>query len=973
MSFKPYDAFSSELSKPHPSVLCSSKLLNESSPPRMTASEVLSVVHVPIIPRVSAGQLDAVALAAKAHAGGSAFVLADATGCGKGRTAMASALNHCIASGARLVLYVSVTNVWPDVTRDYDVFKDLFKKLGMNLRHVRDGFMKKGVLFVPYSYLKSSNQKDLLKRCSNSALVLDESHCATKLAGKAASIRAKIAHAMVKKSVSRGSFVLFASATWASNVSCLQVYAEALKLVGNGCPFEDWTELKQQLGGSQSSFGFLELVSAELVSRGRMISRQLSMDGVEYDTIDAPPSADHLSKHERLSALWKRVLALEVAKTPSNRKVVLSAGLRLWKAMGLSSRVQATVEQTRKALEQGCQVVLSLSSTGEASATRGEAVGNGCPFEEAGDDDGGAGAVLSDTLLSVLRSLESTLSAGDAELEVVKELKIDVADAELYPASPLDMLKQEIGPDRISELTGRSTYTEIDHLSGKWKNKPRPRGDDVTTERERFQSGIKDVVVLSQACDTGTSLHADREGSKRRVQILFEFPWSSARALQQLGRTHRAGQVSAPKYILLKTSGAEMRFAATVAGRLKSLGALCSGDRDSNALFECSEDELPADELLGPCAGVAMRQTLSVLEEATDDEGKADHSVAQALWCYSVDHPRQFLNRLMAAPRAAANRVFETYCAKLEAELASRAARGSGLSQPIQTLLLESDKVKELASYTVVVNGADVVLRQFKEDLGLTFEEAQHLRSDLVQRGAKPSDVYFSESNSLVHLRTKTTARVYTAVHGVPTTNTNRDRVPPRASSADTTRLADLWNASHAAGMGMGRFRESYVATLPALHLVAELNTAKPAMARLVHSEGLTIAVQVDSAVVCRYKSALAARKAAMKAKKDKAEAEAAKAEAEAAKAEAEAAEAGPVEELVVEPKVAQREALAVVVETIEEPESTVYGGNELSDSESEVEIGPSTKAPKRAGAHLVGPAKLPKGQLTLNAMFSCN
>jgi len=158
-------------------------------------------------------------------------------------------------------------------------------------------------------------------------------------------------------------------------------------------------------------------------------------------------------------------------------------------------------------------------------------------------------------------------------------------------------------------VVGRKNRIIRDPSTNKFVYAPRSASNGISMEkqnlyeRDMFMNGCKRVAIISDAASSGISLHADRRATNqcRRVHITLEviicpivllselriihrplhdlqLPWSADRAIQQLGRSHRSNQSSAPAYhLLISPQGGERRFAAAVARRLESLGALTQG------------------------------------------------------------------------------------------------------------------------------------------------------------------------------------------------------------------------------------------------------------------------------------------------------------------------------------------------------------------------------------------------------------
>jgi len=202
-----------------------------------------------------------------------------------------------------------------------------------------------------------------------------------------------------------------------------------------------------------------------------------------------------------------------------------------------------------------------------------------------------------------------------AELLNLRSDLLDGISKLSLPPAPLDDLIDRLGgADNVAEMTGRSGRCVRKPNSNKYRFVKRvgvskekkfglsmPLSEEDTnrlniTEKKKFMDGRKRVAVISDAASTGISLHAAAKSGaseRRRVHFTIELPWAADKAIQQLGRTHRSGQISAPIYKMVVTDlGGERRFAAAVAKRMTSLGALTKGDRRAASGSDLSEFDI---------------------------------------------------------------------------------------------------------------------------------------------------------------------------------------------------------------------------------------------------------------------------------------------------------------------------------------------------------------------------------------------
>lgn len=488
-------------------------------------------------------------------------------------------------------------------------------------------------------------------------LVFDEAHKAKNFNAKQTDASTKVSQAVLaiqeRLPLAR---VVYASATGVTEISNM-AYATRLGLWGSGTPFESFrvfAETMDKRGVGALEMLALELKSSgAYVSRGLAWTR-CEFDNVEC-ALDESAARDYDAQARWWRGL-RRALDHAARKTGVKKGTLWQrfwgAQLRFFKEVQTAAKVPFVVREARRALDEGRSVVIGLQSTGEAGlgdvmAEKHKRFGDAAPglcssarasakkfvleffpttealkeLDDVADEPVPDDAVIY-RLLATARGPPSRAEVDSwkraraaAKAEAIRrrahplvfqdlvELKrqiLRVLEELPTPPSPLDALVDALGgPAGVAEMTGRSGRV-VRGPSGKFKYEARggDSGDHSlnVAERKAFMDGRKHVAIISDAASTGVSLHAARgspAAGRRRVHITLELAWSADKSIQQLGRSHRANQESAPVYKLLTTNlGGEARFASAVAKRLASLGALTKGDRRAASGQDLSDFDL---------------------------------------------------------------------------------------------------------------------------------------------------------------------------------------------------------------------------------------------------------------------------------------------------------------------------------------------------------------------------------------------
>lgn len=338
-----------------------------------------------------------------------------------------------------------------------------------------------------------------------------------------------------------------------------------------------------------------------------------------------------------------------------------------------------------------------------------------------------------------------------------------VKDLDL-PPNPLDDIIDRFGVENVAEMTGRSgrilrksdeTFRYTKRFGGSQTSyglsAPVNKDDESdclnVKERKLFMDGKKCVAIISDAASTGVSLHSDRRyksSHKRRVHFTIELPWAADKAIQQLGRSHRSGQVTAPIYkMVVSDLGGERRFASAVSKRMAQLGALTKGDRRAATGTDLSEFDV--DSIFGRRAltkfytalsttpySSPSRNSTSILNEfiahpqRVDDEARMDMltTAADALNDVGLGgepNVKKFLNRIAGLEVMRQRLVFSLFMSTLDDVITDAKATGEfeGSVEDIKATSIELKSEQVIATDSSC--GAKTELTRLTIDRGVSF------------------------------------------------------------------------------------------------------------------------------------------------------------------------------------------------------------------------------------------------------------
>lgn len=564
--------------------------------------------------------------------------------------------------------------------------------------------------------------------------------------------------------------VVYVSATGSVEVTDLG-YLERLGLWGEGTPFANKRDFVTKI--ASGGIAAMELVARDMKALGNYIARNLSYNGVTYDTLVHQLDDVQIQIYDTIAQAWQIILqnmgeALKITQAGGQQKAAAmsafwGAQLRFFNQVLTAMQMPSVIKAIKEDLKNGHSVVLQIVNTNEAPQERAIA-----KKREAGEDLEDLDLTPRDIIIEYLknsfpvqqyqevidengnvRRVKVVDSKGNPVLNREAVAKRDELIHKLgamrVPDNPLDMLINTFGYQNVAEITGRTRrLVKVKTEDGGTKTIVQNRTvNHRIADAKAFMDGKKRILVFSDAGGTGESYHADRaaKNQQKRIHYLIQAGWSATKAVQGFGRTHRSNQVHPPTYVLVTTNlKGQRRFISTIARRLDQLGALTKGQRQtgSQGLFSASdnlENDIARDALdifyqnliAEQIEGINGRE---IIQKIGLEDALIDKNTGKLKESNDRRDTTKFLNRILVLKSDEQNKVFDAYF-NLVQYMTQKAIESGTYDKGLENFKRDKVEVKnEIVVYRDPATGAEtkyIELSAGNKVIPFTFEDAKKL------------------------------------------------------------------------------------------------------------------------------------------------------------------------------------------------------------------------------------------------------
>lgn len=534
--------------------------------------------------QLSAEQIDAVGLAALRLNEGRAFILADETGFGKGRT-LASLMLKGLEEGRTIVVLTERKQLFNDLYRDLTavapgriptpflfhgsarlknqqgdvVVKTLRPKEYQDVlkQHAWPHGADK-LIFSTYAQLAKGKTKEkmawLLERMGKNAwILLDESHNA---AGNSQ------VGEQTDRLIDRASGVVHASATFVRGENNLNAYRRALPWGVHSLPWIR-SALAHDPGG-------LRQVLVEEMARSGALLRREHAPVPPPQSVWIDPTAEQTKALQAFVEMWQKIfIACEAWEKFQSGKTQL-AWLKVGAVMARSVRefflwlkADALLDRVEELKANDRKIVVAVDSTFEAALR--EALDSKIPNEDEEEESDtlpetdekgvvaegeGLGPRWKDRWVNFLNAVVPLTPDLPPAVENAYQLAfLAIHQLPDWSLSPLDYVTQQaqLRGVNMGEISGRKLG--FSQQGNTWKVQARPE-IDRTELVAAFNKGEVDALLITRAAASGISLHASRQFEDQRPRTLIE--WGVAAdplvRMQFWGRVRRRDQVCEPDF-----------------------------------------------------------------------------------------------------------------------------------------------------------------------------------------------------------------------------------------------------------------------------------------------------------------------------------------------------------------------------------------------------------------------------------------